>query len=97
MNELCSILNIWLLGMSVNYNDVYDTLNVFKFIAKLILLFLLLFAFTIINKQRCTDTEISDVVSGLLSALLTRLTDLKSHEEDLNASQLESDLKVLFS
>lgn len=46
--------------------------------------------------QRCADTEISDVVSGLLSALLTRLTDLKSHEEDLNSSQLVSDQKVLF-
>lgn len=53
-----------------------------------------MFLYLLINKQRCADTEISDVVSELLSALLTRLTDLKSHEEDLNTSQLLSNQEV---
>lgn len=53
-----------------------------------------MFLYLLINKQRCADTEIGDVVSELLSALLTRLTDLKSHEEDLNTSQLLSNQEV---
>lgn len=36
---------------------------------------------------RCADTDLGDVVSELLSALLKRLTELERHEEDLRAYQ----------
>lgn len=43
----------------------------------------LLLLFTI---PRCANNELNDIVSDLLCALLTRLTDLEQHEEDLRAS-----------
>lgn len=39
-----------------------------------------------ICEPRCANNELNDIVSELLCALLSRLTDLEQHEEDLRAS-----------
>lgn len=39
-----------------------------------------------LHTHRCANNELNDIVSELLCALLTRLTDLEQHEEDLRAS-----------
>lgn len=51
-----------------------------------IIYILCLFIYTI-QYFRCANTDLGDVVSELLSALLNRLTELEQHEEKLRACQ----------